>query len=118
MESHNGMRALGKLYGFLPLTIATEDELEVAEDELRIAEDELEVAEDEVKAIADDKLAAGRSAAVSLKELICFFVFCSRDSVNEFIGVNCLSNGSSACAAENVPKNAMINRILRYMDLG
>lgn len=104
MESHNGMRALGKLYGFLPLTIATEDELEVAEDEL--------------KAIADDKLVAGRSAAVSLKELIWFFVFCSRDSVNEFIGVNCLSKGSSACAAENVPKIAMINRILKYMDLG
>lgn len=105
------MSSLGRLYGFLPLTIASEDELEFAEDELEIAEDEL-------MAIADDKLVAGEKFAVSLKGLIWFFVFCSRDSVNEFIGVNCLSNKFSANVTENVPKIAMINRILRCMLAG
>lgn len=104
IDSHSGMSSLGRLYGFLPLTIASEDELEFAEDELM--------------AIADDKLVAGEKFAVSLKGLIWFFVFCSRDSVNEFIGVNCLSNKFSALVSENAPKNAMINRILRCMLAG
>ena len=65
--------------------------------------------------VVEDELAAERAVAVSLKELIWGLDFSSKDSVNEFIGVNCLSNKSSAIAAENAPKNAMINRIFMHM---
>jgi hypothetical protein len=70
--------------------------------------------------VVEDELAAERAVAVSLKGLICGLDFSSKDSVNEFIGVNRLSYKSSAIAAENAPRNAIINRILvcMYLEIG
>ena len=94
IESHSGMRASGRLYGF-GLLFAWAAEL--------------------FARVVEDELAAERAVAVSLKELIWGLDFSSKDSVNEFIGVNCLSSKSSAKAAENAPKIAMINRIFMRM---
>ena len=102
IESHSGMSLSGRLYGF-GLLFAWAAELFAR------------VVEDEIACVPEDELVAGKAVAVSLKELIWGLDFSSKDSVNEFIGVNCLSNKSSAIAAENAPKNAMINRIFMRM---
>lgn len=124
IESHSGMSSLGRLYGFgLPLTDDAEFLAGAAEDVAKCS-DELDtfagVAEDEFASVSEDELVAEKTVAVSLKELIWGLDFGSKDSVNEFIGVNCLSNKSSASVAENAPKIAMINRIFVciYLEIG
>ena len=102
IESHSGMILSGRLYGF-GLLFAWAAELFAR------------VVEDEIACVPEDELVAGKTVAVSLKELIWGLDFSSKDSVNEFIGVNCLSSKSSAKAAENAPKIAMINRIFMRM---
>ena len=147
MESHNGMSSSGKLYGFgLPLTcvlfsaffVEAFDDADfstvaesgedsavctIVSDELaKAAVFELSWAIDELDNSADELIYGMEEfickIVVSITKLICFLLFCGKDSVNEFIGENCFSDTSSANVVENAPKIAMINKILRYMLAG
>ena len=137
MEFHNGMSSSGRLYGFgllwadvAELFARGADELDGADSgnavdklartaalELLKVADELDNSADELVGSAEE-LVGEREVVVSIIKLIC--VLCGKDSVNEFMGVNRLSNKSSAKTAENAPKNAMINRIFvcMYFEIG
>ena len=115
------MSSSGKLYGFgLPLvwvlfSANLAESLETAALELSRVADELENSTDELVCCAEE-FVCERVVVVSIIKLICALLFCGKDSVNEFIGEKCFSDTLSA-AAENVPKRAIVNRILS-MDRG
>jgi len=122
IEFHNGIRSSGKLYGFgLPVmgvlfSVVFVELLEVAASELSRATDELENSIDELMGCAEEFVCES-VVVVSIIKLICFLLFCGKDSVNEFIGEKFFSNTSSANVVENAPKIAMMKRILS-MDRG
>ena len=93
--------------------LVTEDELNgAALDNCALADEDCTIIADEDCAIAEED---GAKLAESLMARIGEMVCCLTESANGFMRVKRLSGEPSEWAIEKAPKNAMINKILRYM---
>ena len=93
--------------------LVVEDELNgAALDNCALADEDCTIMAAEDCAIAEEDCA---KLAESLMALIGEMICCLTESANGFMRVKRLSGEPSEWAIEKAPKNAMINKILRYM---
>lgn len=100
--------------------LVVEDELNgAALDNCALADEDCTIMADEDRAIADEDCAIVEEDCAKLAESLMArigeMVCCLTESANGFMRVKRLSGEPSEWAIEKAPKNAMINKILRYM---